>query len=84
MTNLRFPDQEIIGDLKIYAELDNFSEALTNLSNQWLNNSTKIIEKMSAIINSFAILSIALFVAWVGMGTFAMQDQMVQNMGAVN
>lgn len=84
MTNLRFPDQEIIGDLKIYAELDNFSEALTNLSNQWLDNSTKIIEKMSAIINSFAILSIALFVAWVVMGTFAMQDQMVQNMGAIN
>jgi len=81
MTNLRFPDEEIIGDLKIYAELDNFSEALTNLSNQWLDNSTKVIEKKAAIINSFAILLIALFVAWVVFGTFAMQDQMVSKMG---
>lgn len=84
LSALEFPDIEIIGDLKIYSELDNFSEALTNLSNQWLENSAKMIERKSEILNTIAILGIAFFVAWVVMGTFSMQDQLVNSMGKMN
>lgn len=81
LTGLRFPDEEIIGDLKIYAELDNFSEALSNLSTQWLEGSVKMIEARAAVINSVAILLISALVAWTVFGTFAMQDQMTSGMG---
>ncbi len=80
-TELGFPDDEVIGDLRIYAELDNFSEALSNLSDDWLESSVKDIEKKSAVLNSAAILMIAAIVAWAVMGTFDMQEQMVSGMG---
>ena len=80
-TKLGFPDEEVVGDLRIYSELDNFPEALSRLSNDWLENSIKDVEKKAGILNGFAILMIAVIVAWVVMGTFDMQEQMVNGMG---
>ena len=80
-TQLNFPDEEIIGDLRIYAELDNFPEALSQLADDWLENGVRVIEQKSAWLNNFAILAIAATVAWAVMGTFDMQDQMVSGMG---
>ncbi len=80
-TNLEFPDEIVVGDLRIYAELDNFAEALENLSNDWLESSVEDIEQKAGILNGVAILLIAAIVAWVVMGTFAMQEQMVSGMG---
>ena len=80
-TKLNFPDEEIIGDLRIYAELDTFPEALENLANNWLENSIRQIDAMAAILNGVAILAISIVIAWVVWGTFAMQEQMVSGMG---
>ena len=81
LTGLGFPDKDVIGDLQIYAELDNFPVALNLMANEWLEDSIRDIEQKAAVLNGIAILSIALIVAWVVAGTFAMQDQMVQGMG---
>ncbi len=80
-TGLKFPDEEVVGDLRIYAELDNFQDALESLAQDWLKNSIRDIEQKAAILNGVAILLIAAVVAWVVMGTFAMQEQMVSGMG---
>ena len=80
-THLKFPDEEIIGDLRIYAELDNFPQALEQLADDWLENGVRVIEQKSAWMNNFAILMIAATVAWAVAGTFAMQEQMVSGMG---
>ena len=80
-TKLKFPDEEIIGDLRIYAELDTFPEALENLANSWLENSIRQIDTMAGILNGIAILMISGIIAWVVWGTFAMQEQMVSGMG---
>ncbi len=80
-TNYNFPDKEIVGDLRIYAELDNFSAALTQLSNEWLENSEKVIADKAGTLNMFAILAIAVTIAWAVYGTFEMQDQLVRGMG---
>ncbi len=80
-TKYQFPDKEIIGDLRIYAELDNFSAALTQLSNEWLENSEKVIADKAGILNMLAILAIAGTVAWSVFATFEMQDQLVRGMG---
>ncbi|MBO5997449.1 MAG: type II secretion system F family protein [Alphaproteobacteria bacterium] len=81
LTGLGFPDKEVIGDLQVYAELDNFPKALTLMANEWLEDSIRDIEQKAAVLNGAAILMIAGVVAWVVAGTFAMQDQMVQGMG---
>ena len=80
-TRLGFPDDEIIGDLRIYAELDNFPSALSQLADDWLEGSVCVIEQKAAWMNNFAILAIAATVAWAVAGTFAMQEQMVSGMG---
>ena len=80
-TNLNFPDREVVGDLQIYAELDNFQLALDQLANEWLEDSVRNIEQKASVLNMVAILLIAAIVAWVVMGTFDMQDQMVAGMG---
>ncbi len=80
-TNFDFPDPEIIGDLKIYSELDNFEEALENLANDWLEESVYMIEQKAGILNMVALLSVAGVIAWAVMGTFDMQDQITSSMG---
>lgn len=80
-TNLGFPDEEVVGDLRIYAELDNFSEALENLSDDWLESAVADIQQKAEVLNGVAIIAIAAIICWVVMGTFAMQDQMVSGMG---
>lgn len=79
-TELNFPDKEVIGDLQIYSELDNFQLALDQMANEWLEDSIRDVAKKADILNMVAILSIAAIVAWVVMGTFDMQDQMVSGM----
>ena len=80
-TGLDFPDREIIGDLKIYSELDNFEEALDKLANDWLEQSVYMIEEKAGVLNMAALLSIGGVIAWAVMGTFEMQDQITSSMG---
>ena len=80
-THLGFPDEEVVGDLRIYAELDSFQDALENLANGWLESSVRDIDKKAALLNGFAILMIASVIGWVVWGTFEMQNQMVSGMG---
>ena len=80
-TGFQFPDKEIIADLKIYAELDNFEEALESLANNWLEESVYLIEQKAAILNMVAILTVAAIIAWAVFGVFDMQDQITSAMG---
>ncbi len=80
-TGFDFPDKEIIADLKIYAELDNFEEALENLANNWLDESVYMIEQKAEIMNMVAILTVAGIIAWAVFGVFDMQDQITSAMG---
>ena len=77
-TGYGFPDAEIIGDLRIYAELDNFQDALNKMANEWLEASVKQIEQKAAILNTLAILSVVAVVGWAVIGTFDMQDQIAK------
>jgi type II secretory pathway component PulF len=76
-----FPDKQIISDLKIYSELDNFEEALDKLANEWLEESVYIIEQRSEIMNMIAMLTVSGIIAWAVFGTFDMQDQITSAMG---
>lgn len=80
-TKLDFPDAEIIGDLKIYSEMDNFEEALENLANNWLDESAYVIEQKASVLNMVALLMVSGVIAWAVMGTFEMQDQITSSMG---
>lgn len=80
-TGLGFPDKEIIGDLRIYSEMDNFQEALDQMANEWLEDSVTGITQKAAVLNMVATLFVSGAIAWAVMGTFAMQDQITKAMG---
>ena len=76
-----FPDKQIISDLKIYSELDNFEEALDKLANDWLEDSVYMIEQKAEVMNIVAMLFVSAVIAWAVFGTFDMQDQITSSMG---
>ena len=80
-TGLGFPDKEIIGDLRIYSEMDNFQGALDQMANEWLENSVTGISQKAAVLNMVATLFVSGAIAWAVMGTFSMQDQITKAMG---
>jgi len=77
-SNTHFPEDELIGDLEIYSELDNFEEALNSVATEYLEDSITNIKKEAGILNSLALLLVSAVIAWVLLGVFDMQNQ-VQN-----
>lgn len=77
-TGFEFPTREIIGDLSIYSELDNFQEALEKIANEFLEDSIKLIKAQAGILNGIALMFIFAVVAWVLFGIFDISNQ-IQN-----
>ena len=73
-----FPEDELIGDLEIYSELDGFEDSLNAVASDYLNTSIENIQKQASMLNSFALLLVSGIIAWVLLGVFDMQNQ-VQN-----
>lgn len=80
-TRYGFPDPEIIGDLRIYSELDNFQDALNKMALDWLEQSIAQIEQRAAVLNTVAILAVIAVIGWVVYGTFDMQNQIAKAIG---
>ena len=74
-TGRKFPDDEIIGDLIIYADMNGFDENLSKIANDYLEESVRKMERVSNLLNSVGILVVSAIIAWVVLGTFQMQDQ---------
>ena len=74
-TNRHFPNDEIIGDLAIYADMNEFDANLNKIANDYLESSIRKIETISGTMNSVGILLVSVVIAWVVFGTFEMQDQ---------
>lgn len=74
-TGLDFPNQEIIGDLAIYADMNGFDQNLSRVANDYLDDSVRRMEAISSVLNSIGIMLVSLIIAWVVLGTFQMQNQ---------
>jgi len=74
-TERNFPNSEIIGDLTIYSEMNDFAENVSGLANDYLQNSVRKMETISSTLNSVGILLVSIIIAWVVLATFQMQDQ---------
>ena len=74
-TERNFPNQEIIGDLAIYADMTGFDENLSKIANDYLDESVRKMESISSALNSIGILLVSVIIGWVVFGTFEMQDQ---------
>ena len=74
-TGRNFPNAEIIGDLTIFSEMNDFGDNISKVANDYLQNSVRKMESISSALNSIGILLVSAIIAWVVLATFQMQDQ---------
>jgi type II secretory pathway component PulF len=70
-----FPNDEIIGDLEVYADMNDFDKNLSQIANDYMESSVRRMESLSSVLNSVGILLVSAAIAWVVFGTFDMQEQ---------
>ena len=75
LTGKNFPSEEIIGDLVIYADMNDFAQNLNQIANNYMEESVRKMESISSVLNSIGIILVSIIIGWVVMGTFQMQEQ---------
>lgn len=75
----KFPDQEVIDDISIYADLNDFDEAMRIVGEEWMEESVEKIKKSVAVLNIVAMLSMGLIVGFIAIGTTALNQQLASS-----
>lgn len=75
MTGKDFPNEEIIGDLMIYSDMNDFDKNISQIANDYMEESVRKMESISNVLNSVGIILVSLIIGWVVLGTFQMQEQ---------
>ena len=75
LTGKDFPSEEIIGDLMIYADMNDFAKKLDQIARDYMEESVRKMESISNILNSIGIIIVSIIIGWVVLGTFQMQEQ---------
>jgi len=70
-----FPNNEIIGDLMIYADMNEFDVNMTKIASDYMEESIRRMENISNVLNSVGIIFVSIIIGWVVFGTFQMQEQ---------
>lgn len=70
-----FPDDDIAGEVSIYAELDDFDVSLDILAKEWINNSVLKAQAASRLMNNVMLFAVAAAVAGIATTMFELQDQ---------
>lgn len=74
-TGYGFPDHESIMDLRAYADLNNFDEALEKMAVEWLNESVEKIEVQTAVLKNIGLFLLGGTFMWIYGGIFSLQQQ---------
>lgn len=74
-TGMDFPSNELIGDLMIYSDMNDFDKNMSKLAKDYMEESVRSMENISSTLNSAGIILVSIIIGWVVFGTFEMQDQ---------
>jgi type II secretory pathway component PulF len=74
-TGRNFPNEDIIGDLAIYADMNDFDKAVDKIAREYMEESVRKMESLSGIMNGVGMGLVSAVMGWVVLGTFAMQEQ---------
>jgi type II secretory pathway component PulF len=79
-----FPSREVIDDLCVYAEYKGFAEALKVLADEWVAEGVARVGAQMKVLNGFAIVTLAMVIAWMVTGFFGIQQEIASMTRAVN
>lgn len=75
LTGKDFPNEEIIGDLMIYSDMNDFDKNLDDIARDYMEESVRRMESISSVLNSMGIILVSIIIGWIVLGTFQMQEQ---------
>jgi len=75
-TQTEFPDPEIVDDLLVYSELDNFDEALFKIGRQWVDVGLEKMEMQAEILSGIIRNIVYAIIAWFAFGTIQIMNIM--------
>ncbi|MBQ6110719.1 MAG: type II secretion system F family protein [Alphaproteobacteria bacterium] len=75
LTGRNFPSEEIVGDLIIYADMNDFDKNVNQIARDYMEESVRKMENIANILNSVGIILVSVIIGWVVFGTFQMQEQ---------
>ncbi len=74
-TGFRFPDSELVDDLRIYAGLSNFDETLASLADEWMEEGVAKVKAQTSILNAVALVLLGITIMVLVGGMFTLQQQ---------
>ena len=74
-TGKNFPSEEIIGDLTIYSDMNDFDKNIDNIASEYMEDAVRRMESISSAMNGAGMALVYIVMGWVVLGTFAMQEQ---------
>jgi type II secretory pathway component PulF len=83
-TKTGFPDQEIIDDLIVYSDLQNFDDTLHKLGAQFIDSGLKKIDEQAKILNTAVKIFFGLTVAMFAFGIMAVQMQITEYFNSIS
>lgn len=75
LTGKNFPSEEIIGDLTIYSDMNDFDKNINQIARDYMEESVRKMESIANVLNSVGIIIVSIIIGWVVFGTFQMQEQ---------
>jgi type II secretory pathway component PulF len=78
-----FPSPEVVDDLCVYAEYKGFAEALKLLADEWVEEGVAKVGVQMKVLNGFAIVTLAVVIAWLVTGFFGIQQEIAAMTRAV-
>lgn len=76
--NYGFPDQQVVEDLRIYASLSSFDESLKSVADEWIETGVDKIKAQAKVLNTLAIILIAITIGTILGGLFSLQSLITQ------
>jgi type II secretory pathway component PulF len=73
-TKTNFPDPEIIDDLLVYSELENFDEALFKIGREWVDEGLEKMDREAEVLSGVIKNIVYALVAWFAMGTIQIMN----------
>ncbi|SEK64501.1 Type II secretory pathway, component PulF [Roseateles sp. YR242] len=74
-----FPSAEIVDDLCVYSEYRGFPEVLQRLAHEWMEDGVARISAQMKLANGLAIALLTTVIAWLAVGMFSIQEQVVSS-----
>lgn len=83
-TKTGFPDQEIIDDLIVYSDLQNFDDTLHKVGRQFIDSGLQKIDAQAKILNTAVKIFFGITVAIFALGIMGVQMQVTDYFNAMN